>query len=342
MRLGIRDIAAPYVTDVRQSQLTELIVEYGCELAYDSVGDSKSLILIIFFHGVFGVGHAFDVRGILKEKGVNFVTPTLPGWGRTSPVPAGSTFTQTLTTDTIALINHLYPDASVHPQLKIFVTGGSLGTVPAQILYGQPFHKFPFGRNIKGMMLMSPFSKPSFDPKYNSSPGFGNWLSIGAPSHYIPQRLLPRLIWLAFKPKFATPESAEQMIRQTLFDRMGEEERSAFEEYKKQQGLKEGELERIFAVNSWRSVRYTGEGFLSSNSIMYEDWGFHPKKDIDAVKLGRRVLVYASKGDHLAPNEHAHWISENYQNAELTLMDGGHISGLTRMDEIWANVLRDV
>eukprot|EP01102_Stenamoeba_stenopodia_P001347 TRINITY_DN11153_c0_g1_i1.p1 TRINITY_DN11153_c0_g1~~TRINITY_DN11153_c0_g1_i1.p1 ORF type:complete len:195 (+),score=17.81 TRINITY_DN11153_c0_g1_i1:273-857(+) len=192
-------------------------------------------------------------------------------------------------------------------------------------------------------MLLSPFSKPSrdWDPNFNSSLAWSNWLMVGSPSHYIPFNILPRLLSVAFKPKFATVESAEQMIRSTLFDRMDEAEQREFDAYRTKHGLKEGQLEREFALNAWRSVQVSMDGFIGVNRVMYEDWGFQPR-DINADALGRRVWVFAAKGDSLAPNAQAHWIRDNYHNAELTLLEGGHIVGLTKLEEIWGLLLQDV
>jgi len=316
----------------------------GRTLAFDHSGDYGSLIVVVFYHGVFGVGNANSSRRsrVFDEKHVHFVTPTLPGWGRTSP-PSSSTpsYTDTLTSDLTALIHHLYPDPSTRARLQIFVSGGSFGTVAAQIIYGQPLDKFPLGRCIRGLLLLSPFSKPGhgWDPNFNSSLDLGSWLMMGSPSHYVPFNMLPRLLSTMFKTKFTTIESAEQMIRTTLFDRMDEAEKREFDTYRREHSLNEGQLEREFAVNAWRSVQMGMDGFTGLNQVMHEDWGFRPQ-EIDP--LGRRVLIYAAKGDTLAPNAQAYWLRDNYRNSELILLDGGHIVVLTKMEEIWTSFLREM
>lgn len=91
--------------------------------------------------GVFGVGTATDpLSPALLERGVHFVVPTLASWGNTSPIPHGVTFHDQLYQDVTALINHLHPNVD---DLKLYISGGSLGTVTAQMLYGVPYEKFP-------------------------------------------------------------------------------------------------------------------------------------------------------------------------------------------------------
>lgn len=112
-----------------------LALNGGRSIAYAEAGDLNSNTLVIFFHGVFAIGNASRLSPVLVEKAVHFLAPTLPGWGESSSVPPSSTFASCLTEDMNALITHLHPDTS---QLKIYICGGSYGTVAAQILYGAP------------------------------------------------------------------------------------------------------------------------------------------------------------------------------------------------------------
>ncbi|TFK74638.1 alpha/beta-hydrolase [Pluteus cervinus] len=320
---------------------TLLPLPEGRTLAYDSAGDPNSLALVIFFHGVFGVGDASSLSKTLQAKGVHYVTPTLPGWGSSSARPSGASYVDTLTADITALIHHLYPDTSSHSQLSIYVSGGSYGTVPAQILYGQPFDKFPLGRQIKGLLLLAPLSPPRHDLGFNQGLSWGNWMMVGTPGHVIPGQLIPRLATAAMKPRFSTHEKATKFIRETLFDKMSKEEKVELAEYHKKNGFAEGHLQSKFGLNSWRSVNKTWAGFTEVNDVLWSDWGFVPK-EIDAEGLGRHVLVVAAKGDELAPNQQADWITENYRNAELKMIEGGHLAGIYHLDEIWAKFLVDI
>ncbi|TFK74647.1 hypothetical protein BDN72DRAFT_670455 [Pluteus cervinus] len=283
---------------------TLLPLPEGRTLAYDTAGDPNSLTLVIFFHGTFGVGNASNLNKTLQAKGVHYVTPTLPGWGSSSARPSGVSYVDSLIADITSLIHHLYPDASSHTQLKIYISGGSYGSVPAQIIYGHPFDKFPLGRQIKGLFLMGPFSPPRHDPGFNEGLSWMNYIMVGTPAQIVPGRFVPHLTSVAMKPRFATPEKAIQAIREISFDRMDREEKEVLAKYVKEMGYMEGQYEAKFGLNAWRSVHNAWEGFLEVSDVIWSAWGFVPK-EIDAEGLGRHVLVAASKGDELASNKQA-------------------------------------
>ncbi|TFK74637.1 alpha/beta-hydrolase [Pluteus cervinus] len=305
--------------DTPQVPYTETLLSLpeGRTLAYDTAGDSNSLTLVLFFHGVFGVGNASYLSKTLQAKGVHYVTPTLPGWGSSSARPSGVSFVDSLTADITALIHHLYPNTSSHNQLDIYIGGGSYGSVSAQIIYGQPFDKFPLGFN-KGLSWM-------------------NYIMVGTPAQVIPGQLVPYLVSTAMKPRFATPEKAIQAIREISFDKMDEEEKEVLAKYEKEKGT-EGGFEAKTGLNAWRSVHKGWAGFTEVSDVIWSDWGFIPK-EIDAEGLERHVLVVASQGDGLAPNEQAVWISQNYGNAELMMVEGGHLSAVYYLDDIWAKFI---
>ncbi|KAG9310701.1 hypothetical protein JVU11DRAFT_9295 [Chiua virens] len=50
------------------------------------------------------------------------------------------------------LLDHLYPENG--QDIKLYVSGGSYGTVIAQILHGAPYDKFPYGRCIVEALLL--------------------------------------------------------------------------------------------------------------------------------------------------------------------------------------------
>ncbi len=53
----------------------------GGTLAYAQAGNPASSDVVIFFHGVFGVGSIKRIPPVLKEKDILLLHPTLPGWG---------------------------------------------------------------------------------------------------------------------------------------------------------------------------------------------------------------------------------------------------------------------
>jgi pimeloyl-ACP methyl ester carboxylesterase len=222
---------------------------------------------------LFGVGAVDTLQKYLVEKDVHFVAPTLAGWGKSSPRSKGIPFYVGLASDTTALIDHLHP---VKERLKIYIAGGSFGTVPAQMLYGASFEVFPSGRNVVGCMVTAPLSPFKLHKDYTKSMTILNYIGIGPPSQYIPFNLLQRLGSVVFKNKINTPEKAEAFVRQTVFDKMGEEEKAEFAKWREETGKVEGQVEREFGQIVMRSVQETWEGFIETADVIHGDWGFAP------------------------------------------------------------------
>ncbi len=122
----------------------------GRILAYSDIGEPSSSCLVIFFHGVFNVGSATRLGKVLSDRHVR--CPDAFWLGEILPLRDKSVlYDVALAADITALIEHLHPG---DPALKIYLTGGSYGTVPAQILYGAPFDIFPFGDRVMGCMVL--------------------------------------------------------------------------------------------------------------------------------------------------------------------------------------------
>lgn len=82
-----------------------------------------------------------------------------------------------------------------------------------------------------------------------------------------------------------------------------------------------------------KSVEKTWEGFLVCPKVLHGDWGFTLPLDSDHSKA--RVLVVTSTQDSLGRGM-ADFLVQNYQNASLKVVEGGHIGALYHLDEIWA------
>jgi pimeloyl-ACP methyl ester carboxylesterase len=303
----------------------------GRRLAYAENGNPSSLTLIIFFHGAFGVGTANHLQKYLLEKDVHFVAPTLAGWGKSSPRSKDVPFHVALASDTTALIDHLY---SSKEGLKIYISGGSFGTVPAQMLYGASFDIFPPGRNVVGCMVLAPFSPFKLHKDYTKSMTTPNYIAIGPLSQYIPFNLLQRIASVALKNKVKTSEKSEAFLRQKLFDKMGAEERAKFAKWREENGRGDGEVEREFGQNMTRSVQDSWEGFMEMADAIHGDWGFAPNK-LDDEHNGRPILLVASEGDTMAPDAMAKWLAENYKNAHYRSVNGGHLAAMFHLNEMW-------
>ncbi|KAF7329902.1 AB hydrolase-1 domain-containing protein [Mycena kentingensis (nom. inval.)] len=273
----------------------------GRTLAYETTGEPSSNLLVIFLHGVFGRGASPKrLQDILIKKKAHYITPTLPGWGNSSPRDTSKAYHVGLAEDMTALIEHLHPGAT---ELKIYLAGGSYGTIPAQMLYGAPFTPVPAGQH----------------QEYARSMTWGNYFSVGPPSQWVPWQLGQRLVAVALGQQFGGPkgvERAEKFIRGFLFDKAPPEEKEAFRLWRDKQGLEEGEFEREMALNIVKSIEKTTAGFVEVSDVAHSDWGFVPK-ELDAAHTdGRRVVIAASTEDELGP-DYANWLKENYKNATL-------------------------
>ncbi|KAF8653537.1 hypothetical protein AX16_003902 [Volvariella volvacea WC 439] len=311
----------------------------GRTLAYESAGRKDSPILVIFFHGVFGYGKAEHIGSVLEAKNVHYVAPTLPGWGLSSPRPAKSHYSLELANDITFLIHHLYPDAEQREKVQIYISGGSYGTVPAQMLYGLPPELFPPAKQVKGLLLIAAFSPFRYHTQYAKDMTWPNYIMVGPVAQMVPFRLMPRLAVAVVRPKTSTPEKMEAFLRQSIFDKMGEEEKALFKQYAEKRGKTEDDIKRDFANNGVKSVRQTWTGFLEVSDVIHGDWGFEPKS---VPSEGRRVLVVASEGDEMAPESMAKWLVTQYGNAKLKRIGGGHLAALYYLDDIWAEFLEGV
>ncbi|KAF9047345.1 Alpha/Beta hydrolase protein [Panaeolus papilionaceus] len=300
-------------------------------IVYQDIGDATSSTIVLFFHGAFGVGHAPVLHGILQEKGIHYIAPTLPGWGQSTPRDSKLPYNVCIANMTTALIQHLHPNDS---NLKIYIGGGSFGTVPAQVLYGAPFDIFPYGRQIAGCFILAPFSPYKHHPNQSKFMTFQNWISVGPPSQIVPFRLVPRAIFSIMRGKLQTEEKAEVFLRELLFDTMKEEEKAAYAQWRERNGSKEGDLEKSMARNMVKSIAHSSEGCLEMADAIHSDWGFDPST-LDEEHNKRPILIVTSAGDTMAPDGMAIWLKDHYKNSYLEKVEGGHIAALFHMEELW-------
>jgi len=131
----------------------------------------------------------------------------LPGARRSRSTPPSHP------SDTTALID-------IKKGLKTYISGGSFGTVTAQMLYGASFDVFPLGRKVAGCMVLAPFSPFKSHKDYTKTMTTASYLAIGPPSQYIPFKLVHLFVSVVLKYKLRTSEKAEAFVRQELFDKM--------------------------------------------------------------------------------------------------------------------------
>lgn len=303
-------------------------------LAYSECGDLSSKTVIIFFHGMFGIGSATP-SPVLVKHGVHYVAPTLPGWGNSSSLPPSTPFLLGLAHDISALLRHLHLDAD-DKDVKLYISGGSFGTVPAQMLYGASYDNFPYGRRIAGVMLGAPLSPFRNHKEYSKLMPISTYVLLGM-SPYVPFKLLPRMMKLAMQGKMQKLETTQAFMGETLFNKMDEAELAAFKKWREDTGRAEGEFEKSMAENAMRSVAKTWDGFLEAPGILHSDWGFHPAT-LDE-EHAKPILIVSSQGDDMAPVNIAEWLAANYKNSRLKVVDGGHLAIVYHLEEVWEELL---
>lgn len=312
----------------------------GRTLAYATSGNASSTTVVLYLHGALTIGETSNVSRTIASQNVHFICPTLPGWGNTSPPSRSTSYVDCLTSDMITLLDHLYPEHG--REIKLYVSGGSFGTVPAQILYGAPYDKFPYGRCIVGVLLMGALTPFRYHKNYAKHMTWSNYLLVGPITQWFPfKRLLVPLVAFTLAKKMSTVDNAEKFIRGFLFDKMNEGEKEEFAQWRAKEGIAEGEMERRFATNAVRSVATSWEGFKLMSSVLHSDWGFRPDA-LDEEHSRPFVMLVTSPGDKEAPEAWTQYLAATYKNTKVTTLRGGHICVLYHLNDIWAEFLGGV
>ncbi|KAF9469030.1 Alpha/Beta hydrolase protein [Collybia nuda] len=310
-----------------------LLLPDGRTLAYADNGNTSSPSVVLFLHGAFAVGDASRLPRVLVESNVHLVTPSLPGWGKTSPVHAPSSYAVSFATDITTLIAHLHPQTD---QVKLYICGHSFGTIPAQILYGLSHDIFPLGRQIAALVLLAPFSPPHCHGEYAKSLTWPSYFMIGPPAHYTPFNITLRIVKLFTVNHVSSQTAAEALFRESRKGSTSDEEQEKFSRWLEEQGIDEVQFCKEVGRNTVGSVARSWRGFLDIPAIYHSGWGgFHPEHVMNKCP----VVVVSSKDDVAAPEAMAMWISENYYSTTLKRISGSHISSFFYLNEILGEVL---
>ncbi|KAJ5683508.1 hypothetical protein N7462_006673 [Penicillium macrosclerotiorum] len=303
------------------------------QIAYAHNGPKTSRTVVIFFTGIMSVGIAPRVPKPCREIGAHWISPTPPGMGNSSTRDTSVPYSTSLARDISALLSHLYPTDDFD---ILYVSGGSYGTVAAQMIYGAPYELFPPGRKIAGCLLMGGFAPLKYYAGYAKSLSWQGWFSIGPPTQFLPFHLIQWLFRAAVGFKLKTAAGAKAFLRQTLIDIMDDEEHATFQSWLKENGLTEDAFVESMAQGMTRSCQ-NWDGTMEVSDVIHSDWGFEPKA-LDETHASKPVLVVGSSADRIggATND---WIVENYKSASLKVIPGGHISSLFYMDEIWQEMI---
>ncbi|KIW10586.1 hypothetical protein PV08_11550 [Exophiala spinifera] len=304
----------------------------GRQLAYAHNGPSTSRTIVIFFSGMMSVGVAPDVPAPCRALEVHWIAPTLPGMGRSSTRDMSVPYHVGLARDMTALLEHFYPDGAFD---AIYLGGGSYGTVQAQMLYGAPYDVFPAGRKVVGCVLLAGFSPVKYDKEYARGLSWQNWVSFGPPSQ-LPLRPLQRLFRSVVASKFQKLDGAKSFLRQTIIDKMDDDEKVQLAEWLRKNDRTEDEWVETTAKIAMRSCD-NWDGFMEISDVIHSDWGFAPAM-LDDEHASKPILVVASQNDHIGGSNNG-WLVENYRSAKLKMVPGGHISAIYYMDEIWQDMI---
>ena len=314
----------------------------GRTLAYASAGNASSTTVLLFLHGSFTVGETETSRisRTLASKNIHHICPTLPGWGNTSPALPSTPYVDCLTSDMTALLDHLYPEHG--RDIKLYVSGASFGTVPVQMLYGASYDKFPYGRCIVGILLMAALTPFRYHKDYAKHTTWAGYFMVGPITQwFLFKRIHAHLATFTMASKLSTVDKAEKYLRGSLFDKMDEEEREVYTQWRAREGIAEGETERRFATNVVRSIAKSWEGFKLVNPVLHSDWGFRPDA-LDEEHSRPLVMFVTSSGDKLTPEKWTQYLAASYKNTKVKALHGEHISALYRMDDVWAEFLDGV
>ncbi|KAG0693154.1 hypothetical protein DFH29DRAFT_816652, partial [Suillus ampliporus] len=213
------------------------------------------------------------------------------------------------------------------------------GTVPAQILYGAPYDKFPFGRCISGMLLCGAFSPFRYHKDYTKSMTWKYYVVAGPFSRYMPFNLVGHVVKFLLARQRETVEVVEATLREH-FDRMDPAEREVVARWCERYGKTPEDKVRNMAEHIVKSTSKSWEGFMLMIPVLHSDWGFRPDA-LDEEHSRPGVLLATSKNDILSPIGYAHYLAANYKNARMIDMHGRHMSIVYQMDGVWAEFLAD-
>lgn len=311
-----------------------LELEGGRQIAYAHNGPPSARTVVLFFVGLFGIGKAGDVPEPLRNIHARWITPTIPGQGDSSPRAPGEPYHLALAKDISALLDHLYPTGDFD---ALYLSGGSYGTVHAQMLYGAPYDIFPAGRKIAGCLLVAGFAPHYYHTDYAKDLTWQNWFSIGPPTQLVPFHMLQRLVSSIIAVKLKTLEGAKDFLRRTLFSKMDEHEKDMFAKHLAKTNKTEDDFVTALAEGSMKAYSKTWQGFNEVSDVLHSDWGFSPA-DLDEEHASKPVIVVGSEKDDMGGDTNK-WLASNYKCSKLKVFPGGHISSLYYMDGLWQELL---
>lgn len=309
------------------------------QIAFSQAGNASSKTVFLFFVGLFSVGSITSIPAPIRHLDAHLIHPTLPGNGLSSSEAPGVSYSISLCRDIKALLENLHPEDSASSIEVLYIGGGSFGSVAAQILYGSPYSWFPFGKRIKGCLLLAPFSPFKLDRNYSKGMTWLVWLSIGAPARLVPFHLISRMLAIFFSLHLKNLDDAVNFFGSFMLGNMDEIEIATFEQFCQQNGTTRYRFLQHLAQDAIHCSSNNWHGFLQAPRILNSDWGFDPRC-LDQEHSEKKMLVVRSDQDDLGP-EMSEWLVDAYPNAQMTTVRGGHMAGLYSIDKLWAHLLAE-
>jgi hypothetical protein len=165
-----------------------------------------------------------------------------------------------------------------------------------------------------------------------------NYFAVGMPAIYFPS--ITKLVGLYIQKKIHNIEEAKVFLRNKIFDQMDDEEKDKLRKWEEERNKPPGWVIEMMSRNMCISISKTMAGFHAIPKVIHSDWGFDPKTLPTSPK--RKVLIIAAKGDKLAHMEMSTYLVESYPNAEIQILNGGHLAAFYELDEIMKNWLTNL
>eukprot|EP01122_Echinamoeba_exundans_P013591 TRINITY_DN5960_c0_g1_i1.p1 TRINITY_DN5960_c0_g1~~TRINITY_DN5960_c0_g1_i1.p1 ORF type:complete len:354 (-),score=45.95 TRINITY_DN5960_c0_g1_i1:808-1869(-) len=346
---------------IRDEEL--LTLRDGRTMAFVRGGNPNSKKVLIFLHGVFGVGennpHMSEFYSSLK---VRSLTPTLPGWGRSSPFPPAAPLSA-YAEDIRQLLDFVLPGQTA---THIIIMGGSYGSVWAYACAANnpPDHTMRIepADAICSLVTLGSLTPHRENPNYTENMSWMNWFSVSRPATWWPLSLIHPSVGKLIRSKVAgNLDGARAMLRQILTGpkAMLPEERQQITVWSAGFGSSFEQWEDNMARNMALSVLHTMDGYNRVPETLNADWGFKlsdikiPKTAEGTGELPRAtlteipsklpaVVIVGCVRDHLSPITNQRYIASQIPGAQLIELQGNHISAVVSLRPLIAAVVAGI